>query len=139
MGFFSEIKNNFRKAESAAVIESLLEKQLGLGFLSGENVTPAEMANNLIQVVWDRNPGISRAGTLPHKMTLAAVGLSNGIIAMSKSGSREILLALNFCLGQILLEINASGDRMKLHALDFHLIDEAQNVYISFANNDLLG
>ena len=135
MGFFSGIKENFRKSEAAAIIQGLLEKQAGLGFFPKNDPTPAEMANKLIQVVWDNNPGITKSSILPHKISLASVGLSSGVIAMDKSGNRDILLALNFCLGQIILEINASGDRMKLNAIDLHLIDKAQGVYFHFSEN----
>ncbi len=135
MGFFSGIKNNIRKSEAAVLIQNLLENQAALGFFPKTDPTPAEMANKLIQVVWDNNSGIAQSNPLPHKMALAAVGLSSGVIAMDKAGNREILLALNFSLGQILLELNASGHRMKLHAIDIHLIDKAQGVYTHFSEN----
>lgn len=135
MGFFSGIKNNIRKSEASAIIESLLQNQAKLGFFPVDKVQPAEMATKLIQVVWDKNTKISMASPLPHKMALASVGLSAGILVMDKTGEREILLALKSCLGSILLELNASGHQMKLNAIDIDLISQAEGVFMHFSES----
>jgi hypothetical protein len=135
MGFFSNIKNNLRKSESAVIIQKLLEQQADLDLFPKADPTPAEMANKLIQIVWDNNSGISQSNPLPHKMVLAAVGLSSGVLAMDKAGNREAFLAFKFCLGQILMELNASGHRMQLNAIDIHMIEKVQGVYFHFSEN----
>ncbi len=137
MGLFSGIKANLCKAKAAVVIEKLLENQAKFGLFPTEEASPAAMANKLVEVTWDRNPGIAASG-FPHKMSLAAASLSSGVLAMDQAGNHEVKLALLTSLGAVLMELLASGNQLKLHSLDLHLIEKAEGVYAHFSEKSPL-
>ena len=94
------------------------------------------LANKLVEVVWDRNPKVFDSGAaLPHKLTVAAAALSSGVSALARTGERTVMLALLTSLGSILAELVATGDRLKLHAADLYLVDQADAVYRHFSED----
>ncbi|MCL5668515.1 MAG: hypothetical protein M1392_00605 [Gammaproteobacteria bacterium] len=137
MGLFSGIKSNYKKSEAAVVVQNLLEhyELLDLG--------PSLMANKLVAAIWEEKPDVfsGKFGQRPHKLTVAAAALANGIHLFEKNDLNRSVLALS--LGTILSEIEVNGGLYPLNSLDRQLLEEAQAGFFKVAgeldNMDILG
>lgn len=123
MSLFFGIRATARKSQAAVLVQNLLEqcaKHSDLG------ARPAELANKLVGITWDRNPqwfGPNRP--LPNKFVLAACAFSSGANAMAQMESRSTELAMMVCLGEVLKEIAMQREfnDLQLTALDVHLVE----------------
>lgn len=140
MGLFSGIKANWCKAAAAASIQSFFERQAKLGFYPSNEVTPAVMANKLVEVAWDKHLGLDKEKMYPHKMALSAASLAIGVQAMEHGGHQEMRMVLMSGLGSVLMELSTSGHQIKLDSYDIYLIQQAESFYLkqSEKNSDLL-
>lgn len=122
MNFLKAVKNTYKKSEAAVVVQNLLEIQAKAGHFNDD---PAQAANKLIGDVWDKSPHLfdGRFGQRPHKISVAAVAISNAINDMGAGKSLQSPLAI--CLGNILSEIEVNGKLYPLNNLDADLIESA--------------
>lgn len=133
MGLFNAIKNTYRKSEAAVVVQNLLEHQA-----KAENfdLDPASYANRLITAIWDQKPDIfdGKFGQQPHKLTVAAVALANGVSQLEESDPNWH--ALVFSLGNILSELEVNGRLYPLNSLDHQLLETAIAVFAKVASDN---
>ena len=98
MGFFSAIKNRYKKSEAAVVAQNLLELQSKICFYDKD---PAEVANILISNVWDKMPNVfeGKYGRRPHKINIAALAFANKLKDMPID--HEDFCVFQLCLAKI--------------------------------------
>lgn len=120
MVFFGSVKDNFKKAEAAVVIENVLDMQ------AHHEIFPlddrSKLANRLIAQVWDENPGLydGTRHARPHKATLAAKALVEGLMLETYP---RIKAALYVASGTVLGELTAKGDQYGLGEIDYQILD----------------
>ena len=88
--------------EAAVVVSNLLEHYTASGPLELD-ASPAKTANRLIEEVWHRMPDIfeGKFGHRPHKLTVAGVALSQGIVS-AKDRDCEVVHILILALGMVI-------------------------------------
>ncbi|EMP54245.1 hypothetical protein MSNKSG1_16741 [Marinobacter santoriniensis NKSG1] len=128
MGIFRSLKSTIEKSKAAVVVQNLLEHQMHMGFL---DVRPAALANQLVAEAWDARPDIfnGKFGQRPHKITVAACALAQGIDYL-EPGSM-VRSALGIALGNILAELDTNGRLYPLNSLDHQLLEEATAIFMS--------
>ncbi|HGM4734135.1 TPA: hypothetical protein ACKPYB_000652 [Stenotrophomonas maltophilia] len=131
MGFFSGIKDNFKKSEAAVCVQNLLEQQQRIGYFAGD---PARIANALIQSAWDERPDVfgGKFGQRPHKIAVTAIALSKALSLSSESDPNRF--ALLACLGAALSEAHTNAGFYPFNNLDMTLIEAAGEVFIEKGN-----
>jgi len=103
MGLFSGIQYNRKKNEAAVLIQDLLEISQKKGMF---NLAPYKVANLLVAKAWDSMPDVfeGKFGQSPHKLSIAAIALTNGIMASNEGEyQRGLFIALGRVLGQVAL------------------------------------
>ena len=130
MGLFSGIKSTYKKSEAAVVVQNLLEHQAKVGFL---DLDPAKLANKLVEVVWDSKPDVfdGKFGQRPHKITVAASALANGIELFEDGDLNRDALVLS--LGNILSELETNGRLYPFNSLDHQLLDASISIFAEIA------
>lgn len=131
---FSGIKNMLHMSQAAAVVQNLLEDQQRNGFLGGD---VAQMASHLVAVIWTQDPDWfnGKRGPRPHKVSVAAVALAQGI--RNSIGDRSVWLAYLTSLGTILSDVTANRYSYALSGTDLRLLELAEKDYLSH-DNDLM-
>ena len=126
MALFSGIKSILKKSESAVVVQNLLEIQAKAGFF---DLDPAKVSNKLIETVWDGRPDIfdGKFGQRPHKITVAATALANGIELFEDGDLNRNALVLSLC--NILSEIEVNGRLYPFNSLDNQLLEESMSIF----------
>lgn len=126
MNIFSRIKNIYKKSEAAVVVQNVLEHQVSVGFL---HMDPAKLGTKLVGTVWDSKPDIfnGRFGQRPHKITVAAFALANGIDLFDDEDRNRIALVLS--LGNILSELETNGRLYPLNSLDHQLLEVSVSIF----------
>lgn len=118
---FKSIKDQWKKAEAAAIIQTGLEDQNRLGYFTGD---PAKTANRIVLRAWDFQPEIydGRFGVRPHKLTIAVTSL---ILAVEETGPyHEQTPSLMLVLGALLQGLASNELLLPLVQLDFKLIEQ---------------
>ena len=132
MGFLSTIKSRYRMSQAAVVVQNLLEPQVRLGLLEGD---PAFLANKLVALVWAEKPTVfdGKFGLRPHKISVAAISLANGmnIFSHDKSLKNAFLIAL----AEILKELSVNGGLYPFNNLDHELLNRAALALAKEAEN----
>lgn len=129
MGLFGAIKSTYKKSEAAVVVQNLLEHQAKV---CGFDLDPATLANKLVELVWNSKPDVfdGKFGQRPHKITVAASALANGILLLEDNVNRD---ALVLSLGNILTEIQTNGRLYPLNSLDHQLLEGTASVFSEIA------
>lgn len=139
MSLISHIKNTYQKSVAAVVIQNLLEHKVRANIF---DLDPASIANKLIIEVWDQKPDVynGKFDQRPHKLTVAAAALANGIHLFEEDDVNRYALILS--LGGILSEVEVNGRLYPFNSLDRLLLEEAQAKYYEaageLANLDIL-
>ncbi len=130
MGLFSGIKSTYKKSEAAVVVQNLLEHQANVGLF---DLDPAKLANKLVEIVWDSKPDVfdGKFGQRPHKITVAASALANGIELFDGGDLNRNALVLS--LGNILSELETNGRLYPLNSLDHQLIEASMSIFAEIA------
>jgi hypothetical protein len=130
MGLFSGIKSTYKKSEAAVVVQNLLEHQANVGLF---DLDPAKLANKLVEIVWDSKPDVfdGKFGQRPHKITVAASALANGIELFDDGDLNRNALVLS--LGNILSELETNGRLYPLNSLDHQLIEASMSIFAEIA------
>ena len=116
MGLFGNAKNNWHKAQAAALIQGMLEIEQSAGAFSRN---PAQVANNLVGTRWDVSPHVfdGSSGMRPHKISIAAAALIAVVHGALNNDKIDLnILALWRCLSKILLAIGEG--HVPLHSLN---------------------
>lgn len=126
MGLFSGIKSTYKKSEAAVVVQNLLEHQANVGLF---DLDPAKLANQLVVIVWDSKPDVfdGKFGQRPHKITVAASALANGIELFDEGDLNRNALVLS--LGNILSELETNGRLYPLNSLDHQLLEVSMSIF----------
>ncbi len=126
MGLFGEIKNTYKKNEAAIVVQNLLEHQAKVGLF---DLDPAKLAKKLVEIVWNSKPDVfdGKFGQRPHKLTVAASALVNGIELFKDGDLNRNALILS--LGNILSEIETNGRLYPLNGLDHQLLNVCMSIF----------
>jgi len=129
MGFFSGIKSTYKKSEAAVVVQNLLEHQAN-SLIALFTLDPAQCANKLIEVIWNTKPDMfdGKFGQRPHKITVAAAALANGINLFEDGDSNRSAVILS--LGNLLSEIETNGRLYPLNGIDNLLLEEAMSTFV---------
>jgi len=127
MGLLSGITNTFKKSKAAVVVQNLLEHQAEAGNLEAD---PAKLANGLVTLVWDQKSDLlgGKFGQRPHKISIAAAALANGIEQIGPTS--PIRNALIISVGNLLSEIETNGAFYPLNGIDQALIESASSVFL---------
>lgn len=122
MGFFSGVKDIYKKSEAAVLVQNLLEHQARIGLLSAD---PAKLANHLVEVVWQVRPDLfsGKFGQRPHKLSVAASALAFPLRHLKNGAVERDALILS--LATLLSELNVNGRLYALNSLDETLLEEA--------------
>ena len=133
MRFFSGIKSTYKKSEAAVVVQNLLEHQAKAENFDLDSVS---YANKLVTAVWGQKPDIfnGKFGQRPHKFTVAALALANGIDQLEETDPNWQALVLS--LGNILSELEVNGRLYPLNSLDHQLLETAVAVFTKIANEE---
>lgn len=125
-GFFGGVKSTFKKSEAAVVVQNLLEHQARAGFFSSD---PAQVSNKLVEAVWSQRPDMFEGafGQRPHKISVAAAALANGVFNLSEDNPRRVGLAL--ALGNLLSEVELNGKLYPFNGIDYELLDMAMTTF----------
>lgn len=130
MGIFGGIKSTFKKTEAAVVVQNLLEHQVKTGLF---DLNPAKLANRLIEMAWEAKPDVfnGKFGQRPHKITVAAAALANGIELSDEGDSNRNALVLS--LGSLLSELEVNGQLYPLNSLDHKVLEYPLSVFEAVA------
>jgi len=130
MGLFSGIKSIYKKSEAAVVVQNLLQHQANVGLL---DLDPATLANKLVENVWDSKPDVfdGEFGQRPHKLTVAASALANGIELFDDGDLNRNAIVLS--LGNILSELETNGRLYPLNSLDHQLLEVSTSIFVDIA------
>jgi len=130
MGLFSGIKSTYKKSEAAVVVQNLLEHQANVGLF---DLDPAKLANKLVENVWDSKSDVfgGKFGQRPHKITVAASALANGIELFDDEDLNRNALVLS--LGNILSELETNGRLYPLNSLDHQLLEVSMSIFAKIA------
>lgn len=128
---FKSIKDSYKKAEAAVVIENLLQMQIDTGMFD-TSVSIKELANKMIQNAWDVKPELlgGRFGTRPHKLSVAAFTVSVAIVSSGNSNSDSASHFQDVCFmmfGNIMNEIEVNGRLYNFSETDSVVIELAMN------------
>lgn len=129
MRFFNTVKNNWRKAEAAAIIQALLEHHQENGVF---HLDPAKIANGLVDNLWNGAPKTfdGRHGIRPHKATAAAAAMMAAVYNAAKKGNLETnTLCLSMGAFQILQEIDNQPENFNLSTLDEGVLSEVHRQF----------
>jgi len=127
MQWFTGIRNKWRKSQAAVVVQNLLELQVKSDFYVSD---PVLLANKLVGQVWDQKPDIynGKFGQRPHRITVAAVALANGIDSCNDTDLNRMALIMS--LLAVIAEIRRNGRLYPLNSLDDQLIEYALSVFM---------
>ncbi len=127
---FRVIKDIFKKTEAAMVIQQLFGHYTQSGYLE-ISVSPAIMANKIIQQAWDFKPDLlgGRFGQRPHKLTIAAFSIAFSLISkhndfpeIDQTKIKHISL---LALTTIMAELETNGRLYGLTDTDFFTLEIA--------------
>jgi hypothetical protein len=124
------IFTNWRLSEAAAVVQNLLKAHGSSGALARDAGT---IANKLVAWVYNGDPALfdGKRGKRPHKLSLAAVALAQGV--RITTDDRERQLCFHLSLGTILLELTGKPHEYALSGNDHMLLELAQEVHLASA------
>lgn len=125
MGFLRSIKASVRKAESAAIMQRLLNIFRHEGLTS---LDPMKTADHLLRELCAAAPHLvdQRDGPLPNKFALAAIAFASAVAQRRMDGES---LVFGLCLGRLLERFAVNADCVTLTRLDLDLLDRAAVVY----------
>lgn len=126
---FKGIKDNFKKAEAAVIIENLLQTQIDSGVFE-TRLTVKNIANKMIQQAWDVKPDLlgGRFGTRPHKLSIALFAASVTVISTGNSKADSSSAFQEVCLiifSNLINELEVNGRLYKLSETDNVVIELA--------------
>ena len=127
---FAGLYSNYRLSSAAVVVQNLLE-QHGRGGALARNA--ATIASKLVGRVYNEDPALfdGQRGKRPHKLSLAAVALAQGVKDMREN--RDGQLCFHLSLGTVLLELTGKPQDYALSGNDRLLLELAQEVYLASA------
>lgn len=129
MGLFGKVKNNWHKAQAAAIVQGMFEHHQQNGVF---DLNPATTANVLVENLWSGAPNTfdGRHGYRPHKITAAAAAMMAVVYNAAKNGKLETnVLAMSMCVFQILKEIDEHPTRYPLNQLDEGVLTEVHRQF----------
>ena len=123
---FAGLYSNYRLSAAAVVVQNLLERH-GRGSAVARDA--AGIASKLVAHVYADDPELfdGKRGKRPHKLSLAAVALAQGVMASKRE--RDSQLSYHLSLGTVLLEITGKPQDYALSGNDHMLLELAQEVY----------
>jgi hypothetical protein len=128
MELFSGIKSTYKKSEAAVAVQILLEHQAEASTFS---LNPASLANKLVAAVWDQKPDIydGRFGQRPHKLSVAATALMNGIDQFR--GDDPNRQALILAITNLITEIEMNYGLYPFNSLDHVLLKSVRSALLN--------
>jgi hypothetical protein len=126
VGLFSDINNTLKKSEAAVVVQDLLEQQVKSGLFT---LAAAPFANQLVQKIWQYKSEMldGSQGPRPHKITVAAMALSAGVLLMDQGDLNRNGLIL--ALGNLLDDVQRNGGLYSFNGLDHALLGSAASTF----------
>jgi hypothetical protein len=127
VGLFGAVSSTWSKAQAAAIIQGLLERQVTHGLLE---LSPLAVSNHLVANAWAINPGMfeGKTGPKPHKAAVAAFALAFGILAERREGTEDMQNAYTIALGVLIEELRARAEVYPFHHVDHKLLEKASGV-----------
>ncbi|UUD64505.1 hypothetical protein D16iCDA_02010 [Pseudomonas seleniipraecipitans] len=126
MGLFRNIKNTYKQSEAAVVVQNLLEHQCQSGMYHAD---AAKSASSLVAVVWAQKPDIFSGvfGQRPHKISVAAAALANGVFNLPESNTNRAGLVM--ALGELLAEVDVNERLYGFNGVDHELLGMALSAF----------
>ena len=124
---FKSVKDNWRKAEAAVVLEKLFENQHMI--FDGN---PKLQAGAIVQKCWDRGSAAldGSKGPRPHRVAIAAISLAHAI--KFETGTAEDKLYLVLSLRELLEGVHSLKSSNEFNLVDEKLFDMATEAYDFF-------
>lgn len=128
MALFKALSTRFRMSQAAAIIEGLLELQARQGLLFEENA--ARLAGLLVHKIQTTMPEFfdGTHGPMPHKLTIAAVAMADGM--SSFQASRELKNSLLIALAEVFKDVERNGRTYGFSAFDNQLLEASLKNFI---------
>jgi hypothetical protein len=128
MELFSGIKSTYKKSEAAVAVQILLEHQAEAGMFS---LNPTSLANKLVAAVWDQKPDLynGRFGQRPHKLSVAATALMNGIDLFRGDDPNRQALILS--ITNLMAEIEVNYGLYRFNSLDHVLLKSVRSALLN--------
>lgn len=132
---FGRILSNYHLSAAAVVVQNLLEIH-GSGGAIARNA--GTIANKLVGGVYNGDPALfdGKRGKRPHKLSLAAMALANGVKVMSNDAEGRSCFHLS--LGTLLLQLASNPQDYALSGNDHFLLGLAEEVYLSGASTPIM-
>lgn len=133
---FKGIKDNFKKAEAAVVVENLLQFHINSGIFKISMPAKA-LANKMIQTAWDFKPDLlgGRFGVRPHKLSIAIFTFSIHVVIANESKSKLSNDFFYLCLmgfSKLIDEVSVNGRLYSLSETDDVIIEMAMKAAAPF-------
>lgn len=115
------------------MVQNLLEHQAKVGVF---DLNPASIATKLVAAAWEVKPAVfdGRFGQRPHKLTVAAFALANGIHLFEDDDPNRIAIMLS--LHNIMAELAVNGSLYPLNNLDYFLLKTVVSAFAEPIDTD---
>lgn len=122
---FGAIKDRWKKAEAAAVIQHVFEHMKNSGTYGYGEVTPYELSGIVLEAAWRANPSKLNGtyGKRPHKMSIAAYALAHALQNAGAVTRKSVVLYLALML--LINDIRKNARIMDFNNVDEVLLEEA--------------
>jgi hypothetical protein len=130
---FGAIREMFQLSSAAVVAQNLLEKQRSTGLL---DIEPKSLSNRLVSqvVAQDRDLFNGKKGPKPHKISLAALALAQGLRDFDRNSDEYAACFLS--TGVILMDLERNGGNYAFTAKDAAFLEMARREYMKFEPMD---
>ena len=122
----SRIISMFHMSKAAVVVQNLLEQHSANGLF---RIDAQGLSNKWVASVYSQKPDMlgGRFGKRPHKISVAAVALAQGL---TDSGDEDVRTIAMASLCTIISEVCANGQLYPFNGIDHILLEIADKVYL---------
>lgn len=116
---------------ATALVESLLQRLISTGLF---DINPAAIAHFVVKTTYEQDPSLfdGKRGPKPHKISFAALSLSQGMRTFEKHSDEYS--ACHAALGNLLLAMEVGGGEYPLTSKDHRFLEISKNEYLSREN-----
>ncbi|UJF17749.1 hypothetical protein L0B53_11985 [Vibrio sp. SS-MA-C1-2] len=125
MGIFASVSPNLKKQDVVSIINQLI----GDDIILTEERTSHQIANQLVNDVWNDMPDVFQKQSLltPHNITAIAIALANGVAMLDDNDvNREVMVN---SLKRVLNDIELNSQFYTLNQIDVRLLNTSNKIY----------
>lgn len=133
---FGAVKQMLQLSAASVVAQNLLEQQQRTGLF---DIDPKALSNRLVALTFGHEPDLvnGKRGPKPHKMSMAAVALAQGMRELDRNS--DDYMACFLAVGVILMEMEENGGKYPLTGKDAQFLELARREYLQHEFDDNLG